>query len=360
VHSLRAKDSGFDPARVLLLNVDASSLPATRLDALHEELVDGVRAMPGVTAVAASTMTPLGMRVGFRGLHLPGLPETAEARGVFSNVVSEDYFRTLGIRILRGRAFAREDGPGARAVAILNEQTALYIFGHADPIGRTIAWANAPDNPLEVIGVAEDSSQENLRDNAPRMVYTPMAQGRLGPQHLQLAVKTTDVPAAMASPVRQLITRLGPDIVVTQVRTMADQIDGTIVRERSLSGISIVFAALASLLACVGIYGVMSYQVARRTREIGIRLALGAPEGSIFRGVIRQTLALALTGIAIGIAGALIGTQTIAAHLYGVTPRDPLTLASVGVALGVTALAAGYLPARRAARIGPLRAIRTE
>lgn len=192
------------------------------------------------------------------------------------------------------------------------------------------------------------------------MVYTPMAQERIGPRHLQLAVKTTGVPTAMAPSMRDLITRLGPDIVVAQVRTMADQIDGTIVRERSLSGISIAFAALASLLACVGIYGVMSYQVARRTREIGIRLALGATEGSIFRGVISQTLALALTGIAIGIAGALIGTQAIATHLYGVTPRDPLTLASVGLALGVTALATGCVPARRAARIAPLRAIRTE
>ena len=141
---------------------------------------------------------------------------------------------------------------------------------------------------------------------------------------------------------------------------MADQVDGTIVRERSLSWIAIAFAALATVLACVGLYGVMSYQVARRTREIGIRLALGASERSIFGSVIGQTLALAVTGIAIGIAGALISTQAIAAFLYDVTPRDPLTLACVGLALAATALAAGYLPARRAARINPLRAIRTE
>lgn len=361
VHELKAR-AAFDRSNLVVFNLDASALQVSRteLESIYTGVLEGVAQLPGVTSASASTMTPLNTSGSFRGLHLPALPETPEARGVFANVVAGDYFRTLGVRTLRGRVFDNRDTYTSARVAMLNERTARHIFGDEDPIGRTVAWIRTPDRPLQVIGIVADVSQTSLRDDTPRMVYTPLSQEEELERRVQVTVRTMADSAIVVGPARDIARGLSPDVVITGVRTMDEQIDGSLTRERSLSWISTAFATLASVLACVGLYGVMSYQVTRRTRELGIRLALGASARSIFGSVIRETVSLALLGIAIGIGGALAGAQAISAFLYGVAPTDPLTLACVSVGLTSTALAAGYFPARRAARINPLRAIRME
>jgi predicted permease len=322
-------------------------------------VLDRLATLPGVTSVSASTMTPMHPEETYRGLALAGLPlpNTPDARGAYSNEVSARYFQTLGIRILRGRAFTDEDVVQNRRAAVINERMARHVFGDVDPIGRTIAWASAPNDPIEVVGVAEDTKRSSLRDDASRMVYTPWANL---PGGVQIAMKTAGDPMAVAGSVPDLVRRVSPNLVISGVRTMDDQINSSLVRERALTVLSTLFALLASVLACVGLYGVLSFHVARRTREIGIRLALGEAPRSALARILLDTTILSMSGIVLGIACALVATDVVSAFLYGLSPKDPLTLIGVSVVLYSTALAAGYLPARRAARIDPLAAIRTE
>ena len=181
VRNLKAQQAGFDPARVLLLDLDSASpvRPASERRALYAEVLDRLATLRGVTSASASTMTPIHTAGTFRGLALAGLPNTPDARGVFANEVTGQYFQTLGIRVLRGRAFTDQDVAPGRRTAVINERTARYVFGDADPIGRTIAWTSAPDDPIEVVGVVEDTKRGSLRDDAPRMVYTPLSTRRL-------------------------------------------------------------------------------------------------------------------------------------------------------------------------------------
>ena len=362
VRNLKARPAGFDASNVVLFDllIDRAGLAQADRRSLNAEVLERLRAVPGVGSASISTMTPVNPSGTYRGLVIQGFPETPDARGVYWNQVSKDFFRTTGVRVVRGRAFDDPDISATRKVAILNARTARYVFGEANPIGRTIEWMSSPGQPIEVIGVVEDTSHQNLREEAPRMVYTPLSIDVPHPGQIQVAVKTTGDPSVVEANARAVVRSVSPDVVIDRIRTMDEQVNASLVRERGLAWLSAGFAALASILACVGLYGVMSYQVARRTREIGIRLAIGAPPRAVLGGVLGQTGLLALAGIALGLVGAWFATGVVATFLYGLSPRDPLTLAGVSLALGVTTLAAGYLPARRAARIDPLRAIRTE
>jgi predicted permease len=359
VRNLKTQPAGFDAARVLLLDLSCASTlrPATRCGALIAQVLDRLATLPGATSASASTMTPINAEGAFRGLVLAGVPNTPEARGAFSSEVSPHYFQTMAVRVLRGRAFTDQDVASNRRVAIVNDLTARYVFGDADPIGRTIAWVSAPADAIEVVGVVEDTRQDSLRDEAPRMVYEPLSDWPFG---VQVAIKTAGVPITLVPAVRDLLRQVSPDLVAARVRTMDDQVNSSLVRERALMVLSTTFALLASSLACVGLYGVMSFQVARRTRDIGIRLALGETPRSVLRGILRHAAMLSLSGIVAGVGGAAVVTHTVSAYLYGLSPTDPPTFAGVSVALVAAALAAAYLPARRATRVDPLAAIRSE
>jgi putative ABC transport system permease protein len=348
---------GFDATRVLLfdLRCAATVQPAAQCGALVTQLLDRLTNLPGVTSVAASTMTPTNTVGRFRGLALVGKPATPDASGVFENVVSPRYFDTMGVPILRGRDFTVQDVDLNRKVAILNERTARYVFGDENAIGRTIAWGSAPDEPIEIIGVVGDTRQNSLREDAPRMVYTP-----LSPRGGQIAIKASGAPLALVPAVRDQARQVSRDLLVARVRTMEDQVDSSLVRERALMLLTSAFAIVAAILTCIGLYGVMSFQVARRTREIGIRLALGETPRSVLAGILRRTTRLSVIGIAVGLVCAVVAARLISAFLYGLSPQDPLTLATVALCLVAAALLAGWLPARHAARIDPLVAIRSE
>jgi predicted permease len=360
VHNLKTRPAGFDPMRVLLFDLEAGypPRPAVEYRALLGQIIERIRGLPGVVAVSASTMTPVnGDGSSFRGLAPVDMGEAPEARGVFANEITPQYFQTLGIRIVRGRGFDARDMAMGRRLAILNERTVRDIFKAADPIGRTIAWLSAPGHAFEIIGVVEDTRVETLRGDVPRMVYTPMSDAW---PRVQVAIKLRSDPLTVIRGARDLVPAVSRDFVVDRVRTMDEQINASLVRERAVAWLSTAFAVLASILACVGLYGVLSFHVARRTREIGIRLALGDPPHSVVARILRHAALLSLSGILVGIAGTLLATRLISTFMFGLSARDPLTIAAVSIAVACTGLGAGYLPARRAARIDPLRAIRAE
>jgi ABC-type antimicrobial peptide transport system permease subunit len=245
-------------------------------------------------------------------------------------------------------------------VAILGEAMARRFFGDSDPVGRHFTVDGALKVRLEIVGVAKDTRySRNLREGMPLEFYVPFfGSGIHMPPTFYLR---TDQPAATMAPgIRQVLTRLEPQLKIRELRSMDEVIDGLLLRERILAQLVAFFSGVALLLACLGLYGVLSFGVVRRTREIGVRMALGATLLTVIANVVRQGLVLVVIGGALGIAAALATTRFLADLLYGVTPTDPVTFASVLLLLLVVAVLASWLPARRAAKVDPMEALRYE
>jgi predicted permease len=285
---------------------------------------------------------------------------TPVAGGAFASVITPDYFRTFGIPIVSGRAFTRQDSPRSTKVGIVNERLARVAFGNVDPIGRTFHFRSEPDRPIAIVGVVRDVPQHDLREPPPPAVYTPLGQGGEVEEFPVLAVRSTHEAAGLTSILRSDVGEVSREVVVLDVRTLVQQLDAALVRERVLATLATWFGVLALALACVGLYGLMSYEVSRRRREIGIRLALGAQPAEILRLVLGQTSRLTAIGVGVGLVLTLGATRVLSTLLFGLSSRDPLTLAATTALLAATTLAAGYLPARRAARVDPTKALRTE
>jgi predicted permease len=374
LHNLKTFDAGFRKDNVLLFNVDTAAVgfPAAQRPAFYAELLERLRGRPGVLSAALSKRSPIDFSGEVRRIQVPGFPQTQLVQGVSTNIVTPDYFATFGIRLLRGRPFGAEDRADTAKVALVSESMARFDYGDLDPTGRSFFLGGGRQRTaVTIVGVVADLRQERLRvETPPRMVYTPLAQAGVGlrgaPEalpRLTAELRVIDDAAtlrALAASVRDEVRALNKSAAVTYIRTMDEQLDAALIQEGVLATLSTAFGALALLLAAVGLYGVMSYNVARRSREIGIRLALGAARAAVLRGVLRETAMLSATGIAIGLAIAFAATTTVSTFLFGLTPRDPATLVVSAAILLATTLAAGYLPARRAARVDPMRALRTE
>lgn len=362
LHILKTFDAGFRKENVLLFNVDTASagFPADRRAGFYAELLERLRARPGVVAASYSARSPIDFSSELRRIDVTGFAETGQRHGVSTNVVTPDYFQGFGIGLIRGRAFTSLDGAHAPKVALVSASMAGFYFGDSDPSGRTLLLGGQKEK-ITVVGVVTDVRHERLRNDAPtRMVYTPLAQSAAPSPRLTAEIVTTDDPRALAASVRDEARALSKDAVVSYVRTMDQQLDAALVQERVLATLSAAFGLLALLLAAVGLYGVMSYTVARRSREIGIRIALGAARSRLLWQVLRETTVLSCIGIAIGLVGALALARVVSTFLFGLTPRDPMTLAGTAAILLVTTIVAGYLPARRAAGVDPMCALRTE
>jgi len=360
--NLRSIDPGFRSEGVLTLSIRPleSTYPGERRGHVWREVLQRVQALPGVESASLSVLTPLSGRDRGRRLSIPGYEPVSESdRHVHLNYVSADFFATMGMRVEAGRAFVPTDDERAPRVAMLNAAAARFYFGTGGHRGATISFdgATEPGVPITVIGVVADARHLSMREEAPRFVYLPLAQGLDSPSRLTLAIRTRSSLAAMTDVVRQEVQEVGTDILVSDIETLEGQLDRALLRERLVSSLSMAFAGVGLLLAALGLYGVAAYAVQSRTREIGIRAALGASPGTVMWLVLRQPLTKAAIGVGIGVPLSVAVSTTIAGLLYEVSPADPTIVgASIALLLTVTAVA-GYLPARRASRIDPMRAL---
>jgi putative ABC transport system permease protein len=353
-----AVDVGYDADRVLALDLQLPERrypDAARRAAFFGALEERLRALPGVEQV--SIAEDEGYHFGTR-LEAEGSTPPAGEQGTIPMVGADSgYFRTMGIPILAGRGFTAADGRAAERPAIIDVDLARFLWGKASPIGRRMRLEPESDW-LTVVGVAGDVKILGPGDRSGRFeVYRPIRPDRMPPWRTVYLRTATD-PATLVETAKRAVWAIDPEQPVESVGPLAQRVSETLARPRFLLTVMSAFAAVALLLAAVGIYGVMTYAVAQRTREIGVRMALGARPGEIMRSVVRGGAVLAIGGIAIGLAGALALTRFVESLLFDVTATDPKTYAAVAVLLiGVAGLAA-LVPARRASRVSPMAALR--
>jgi predicted permease len=318
---------------------------------------DEVAAIPGVRQVALGSAGPLFGGIETGGLTIAGRDpfDPAEAPGVHWFDVSPEYFETLGIVVVRGRRFTAEDRAGAPHVGVVNRTFAERFFAGEDPIGRRVTVDN---HASTIVGVVADVKPFEPDRPAPPQIYWPIRQFRRGAAYLVLRIDSGATGLERA--VRTRASAVAVGIQVTPFVTLDERLARSLVSPRFTTLLVGTFAAVAVLLAAIGIYGVIAYAVASRTREIGVRVALGATPGHLMAAVVGRGMTLAGAGIAVGLAGALVIGRVLASLLYGLSPADPLTLGGAAALFALVALAACWLPARRASRMSPVLALRTE
>jgi predicted permease len=321
-----------------------------------------VNQVPGVSSAAAAGMSPLSGRMRGVKIAIDGpTPGPEKDRGIRINQVTDRYFETTGIRLLSGRTFTSGDRSGSLRVAIFNETAARAYFGAASPLGRKVNFpGQRVEDFFEIVGVVADARYEDLRTPDKPMVYVPLEQAIDPITGANVLVRGDGEVSRLLPSIRAAVAETVPGGFVSGVVTVEQQVNMSLVRERMLALLATFFAALALLLACVGLYGVIAYRVARRTREIGIRIAVGAKQQTVVWMMVRETLLLVAIGAALGTLSSLEVNRVLATQLFGVTPRDPVAIAVALSVLGCMTLVAGYLPARQASRIDPVTALRTE
>jgi ABC-type lipoprotein release transport system permease subunit len=360
---LQAVDPGFQTAGVLTTTIQLtpSVYPsAERQRSYFSRLLERVRSLPGVEAAGLTDHLPLTDYSIMMMAQVEGVPPANPSRNpvVSGATVSTGYFPAMGIPLKRGRVFSERDDANAPAVALVNEVFVRRLLPDVDPIGRRVSSPTATGGWATVVGVVGDVRQSGLESEVVPEVYWPLLQQASG--LMTLAVRSSGDPRALASAVRRVAQELDQDQPLQVLMTMEQRLSATMAPRRLTLGLLGGFAGLALVLASVGIYGVMSFVVAQRTREIGIRMALGASRGEVVGLVLRQGVTVTLWGLVAGGVGAWALTRYLASLLFAVKPADPLTLLGASLLLGGIALLACLLPAWRAARIDPMRALRNE
>ena len=392
-------DGGFNPAGVLTMQINLppqkyvdqklerqfSPLAYARSIAFFDSVIHRVRTVPGALAVGAINGLPLQGEIWGKNVTFWDRPLPSDMRGLSPiqyRVVIGDYFRAMGIQVVSGRPFTDRDSERAAKVAIVNRALVRRDWDGQDPLGKVISVnpplavvpksaieearraGSLPDNyepdRFTVVGVVEDTRYGGLHSSAVPLVYVPYAQGSEGATNMYLTVRTDGDPLALTGAIREQIAQLDRDQPVANVRTMEARLTASVAQRRLQMNVLGLFAAMAALLAAIGLYGVMSYFVNQRSREIGVRLALGAARGDVVGLVLRQGLRMVVLGVALGFVGALLLTRVLRSLLFTVSPTDPIVFAGIVLLLLLTSWIATYIPARRAASLDPLAALRAE
>jgi len=338
--------------------------------ALYSELLRRVRGISGISEVAAVNTLPMSAEVPAVVIDLEGHPRKLGqdlAIAPWAGAITPEYFKIMRIPLLAGRIFSEADGAKAPGVVLVSASTAKRFWPGENPVGKHIktVWEQ---QWRTVVGVVADVRQYDLANNTPEWikgtVYMPYPQAvdltEQIPAAMHLLFKTTADAGRVASQVRELVAGLNPNVPVGELRSLEAVVDKSASQSRSIMWLFVSFAAAALILAAIGVYGVVSFSAAQRTYEIGVRVALGASRGSVFQMVLGQGLRLVFAGLAAGVAASLLVTRMMTSLLFGVTATDPLTFLAVAALLLATAALAGYLPARRASRIDPLKALRVD
>ncbi len=370
---LASVDPGFNPENVLTLDVTLQGQPemvGKNRERFYREVLQTIGALPGVVSASAINHLPLAGDIWGQNLGIEGrpIPKPGERIGVAYRVCRPGYFSTMGIGLLRGRDFTEHDKSDSLAVIIINDQLARARWPGEDPIGRRVTLDDPANNPkwLTIVGIVKNVKQTSWTSEAADEIYIPFSQSPFlsNPaghySAMTLVIRTATNPSSLAHAAQNVVWSINRGAPVSKVTTLEQVIGNAIWQPRFNLILIGLFASLALLLGAIGIYGVMAYAVTQRTQEIGVRLALGAQTRDVLGLVVRQGMRLALGGVVVGLAGALALVQVMRTLLFEVTPFDPLTFACVPVILMAVALLACWLPARRAAKVDPMEALRCE
>jgi putative ABC transport system permease protein len=350
-------NAGFDPDHLLTFNLALpSSADRVRQLAFYQQVVQRLQALPGVQAVGAVSRLPLSGGNSSRSFNVPGVEKDYSAD---IRVSTPDYFSAMRIPLLKGRSFSESDLESSLNLAVVNDALARTVFPGQDPIGKQITHFGPDDLTLQIIGVVGNVRHVGLNADPHAEIYQLLGQAQWPSMFVAIRSATSD-PTSVTSAAQNVIWSVNKDVPLANVRTMQDVIANSVQRRKFSMLLLSIFAAVAMLLAAIGLYGVMSYSVAQRAHEIGIRMALGARRPDVLVLVVKQGMALALMGIAAGAVLSLAMTRLISGMLFGITATDPLTFAGVAALLGTVALLANYLPARRASKVDPMVALRYE
>jgi predicted permease len=362
--NLKGLDPGFHTANLVGFAVDPPMngyKPERSLD-FYRQLRDNLNALPGVESSALAVIPVLTGDEWDNSMAVEGFQhKPSEAPDPHMQFISPDYFKTMNVPILLGRDFRMTDGRGAPKVCIVNERFARQFFKDGLALGRHIGMGGDPGTKLdiEIVGVVRDTKYESMRDEVPLEVYQPYHQVNfvIG---MYAYVRTARQPEQAFSSIRHVVNNLDPNMPVFLMKTIQSQMEESLITERLVASLSTGFGILATLLAAIGLYGVMAYMVAQRTREIGVRMALGASSGDVLWLVMKDVVVLAGIGIAVGLPAAWALTRLVKSQLYGIQPNDTLTMVAATLGIACVALLAGYVPARKATRVEPMLALRWE
>ena len=362
LRNLQSVDVGIKRERLLLFELTAWSSGTDHAGqvTLHQRVLERIGAIPGVRSATFSRMPLLTGGAWNTRVAVPGHPPPrGKTDTAMLNAVDGDFFTTFGIPVILGRTFTRRDDAQATKVVVINETMAHQFFGDENPVGRRFERIFGPNKTdLEIVGVVGDARYASVKGKIPATAYLPFSQEPEG--WANYAVRTNGDPEAMVASIRAAVREIDPNLPLANVRTQEAQIEKLFARERLFARFSSFFGVLALALVCVGLYGLMSYAVTCRTGEIGIRIALGALPRRVLGMILRESLTLVMAGAAIGLAAASLLTSTVEKMLFGVVRFDPATYGAMTLLLAVAALLAAWLPARRAAKVDPMVALRCE
>ena len=366
LHNLQNQDFGFDRTNVLLVNFNpkfAGYKPA-QLNGLYDRILSRVEALPGVKSATVSGAPPISRGNWISPISIKGrTPAPGEDTSTLLNRVGPRFFETMGMPMLQGRSIESQDTATSPKAVIVNQTLANHFFPHGNAVGQRFTVADpSVKGEWEIAGIVRDAKYSNPRNEKPqRMAYLPVMQLTEDDNYAYwIELRTASDPVKVITAVRGALTEIDPNLPVLQVKTITQQVNQLMNQEKLISQLSTFFSLLALSLACIGLYGVMTYNVVRRTSEIGIRIALGAQSGGVLWMILKESLALLAIGIALGIPATLAASRAIQSQLFGLTPSDPLTLGAAVLAISLVTLIAAYFPARCATKVDPIIALRYE